>query len=74
MDYQEFIANLPSNQIHKYDDINLFLHIYSHLYPTEEEREEIYRLEDCIFPHRNPFCDFPRVPDQSINLIHLPVE
>jgi hypothetical protein len=46
MDYQEFISSLPSNQIHRYDDINLFLHIHSHHYPTDQEREDIHRLED----------------------------
>ena len=59
MEYQDFIANLPSNKIHKYNDINLFLHIHSHLYPTEEEREEIYRLEDWIASYR---MTFPQTP------------
>jgi len=45
MEYQDFIDTLPSNNLHRFDDINLFLHIYSHFYPTEEEREESYRAE-----------------------------
>jgi len=52
MDYQDFITNLPSNQIHRYDDINLFLHIHSYHYPTDQEQEEIYRLEDWISSYR----------------------
>ena len=52
MDFQEFISSLPSNQIHRYDDINLFLHIHSHHYPTDDEREQIYRLEDAISTYR----------------------
>ena len=42
MEYQEFLDTLPSNNLYRFDDINLFLEIYSHQYPTEEEREEFY--------------------------------
>ena len=45
MEYQDFNNTLPSNNLHRSDDINLFLHIHSHLYPTEEEREESHRAE-----------------------------
>ena len=48
MEYQDFINALPTNNFHKFDDINLFLETYSFFYPTEESQEEIYRLEDWI--------------------------
>ena len=52
MDYQDFIATLPSNQIHRFDNIADFLNVYSHHYPTDDEREQIYRLEDWIASYR----------------------
>ena len=52
MEYQDFINTLPSNNFHKFDDINLFLETYSFFYPTEESQEEIYRLEDWIYSYR----------------------
>ena len=52
MDYQDFITNLPSNQIHRFDEIAVFLDAYSHHYPTDQEQEEIYRLEDWISSYR----------------------
>jgi hypothetical protein len=57
MDYQDFIATLPSNQIHRFDNIADFLDVYSHHYPTDDEREQIYRLEDWISSYRNPSTD-----------------
>ena len=58
MDYQEFITNLPSNQIHRFDEIADFLDVYSHQYPTEQEREDIYRLEDEISSYQH-LCQKP---------------
>jgi hypothetical protein len=52
MDYQEFINTLPINNLHKFDDPKDWLDIYSHHYPTEDQREEIYRLEDWISSYR----------------------
>ena len=57
MDYQDFIATLPSNQIHRFDNIADFLDVYSHRYPTDDEREQIYRLEDWIASNRHPSTD-----------------
>ena len=48
MEYRDFINTLPSNNFHRFDDINPFLETYSFFYPTEESQEEIYRLEDWI--------------------------
>ena len=36
MNYQEFINTLPSNNLHRFDDINLFIETYLHLHPTEQ--------------------------------------
>ena len=47
-DYHNFICTLPSNNFHRFDDLNLFLEVYSNHYPTEQEKEETYRLEDWI--------------------------
>ena len=52
MEYQDFINTLPSNNFHRFDDINLFLETYSFLYPTESERADIYRLEAEISSYR----------------------
>ena len=52
MNYQDFIATLPSNQIHRFDNIADFLDVYFHHYPTDDEREQIYRLEDWIASYR----------------------
>ena len=52
MEHQDFINTLPSNNFHRFDDINLFLYIHSSLYPKEPEREEIYRLEAEISAYR----------------------
>ena len=52
MDYQEFINTLPINNLHKFDDPKGWLDIYSHHYPTEDQREEIYKLEDWISSYR----------------------
>ena len=52
MKYQDFINTLPSNNLHRFDDINLFLETYSFLYPTDDEREQIYRLEAEISAYR----------------------
>ena len=46
MDYQEFISTLPINNFHRFDDPDDWLDLYSHHYPTDQEREEIYELED----------------------------
>jgi hypothetical protein len=59
MEYQDFINTLPSNNLNRFDDINLFLETYSFLYPTEPEREQIYRLEAEIFSYH---CLFYRPP------------
>ena len=52
MDYQEFINTLPINNLHKFDDPKDWLYAYSHHYPTDQEREEIYRLEDWVSSYR----------------------
>jgi len=52
MEYQEFITNLPINNFHRFDDPKDWLDAYSHHYPTDQEREEIYRLEDWIASYR----------------------
>ena len=49
MEYQDFIATLPINNFHRFDDPKDWLDAYSHLYPTEEEREEIYRLAQISY-------------------------
>jgi hypothetical protein len=57
MDYREVIRTLPINNFHRFDDPFDWLDAYSHYYPTDEEREEIYRLEDWISSYRLPFPD-----------------
>ena len=52
MEHQDFIDTLPSNNLYRFDDINLFIETYSFLYPTEPERQEIYRLEAEISSYR----------------------
>jgi hypothetical protein len=52
MDYQKSINTLPTNNLHKFDDLKDWLYTYSHHYPTDQEREEIYRLEDWISSYR----------------------
>ena len=46
MDYKMFLMTLPINNFHRFDDPDEWLDVYSHFYPTEEQRIEIYRLED----------------------------
>jgi len=48
MEYQDFIDSLPSNNFYRFDDIDLFLEIYSYFYPTEPEREDAYNIEDSF--------------------------
>ena len=45
MDYQEFLLTLPINNFHHFDDPNDWLDAYSHHYPTEDQRTEIYETE-----------------------------
>ena len=45
MDYQEFLLTLPINNLHHFDDPNDWLDAYSHHYPTEDQRIEIYETE-----------------------------
>jgi hypothetical protein len=52
MDYNEFYKTLPINNFHRFDDPDDWLDAYSHFYPTDQEREEIYRLEDEIASYR----------------------
>ena len=52
MDYINLIRNLPINHLYQFDDPRDWLDIYSHHYPTEDQREEIYRLEDTISSYR----------------------
>ena len=40
------ITNLPINNFHRYDEPREWLEIYSHHYPTEDQREEIYRMHE----------------------------
>ena len=41
------LTNLPINNFHRFADYEDWLDFYSSFYPPEEEREEIYRLDDC---------------------------
>jgi len=59
MDYRNFIRTLPINNIYKFDDPRDWLDLYSHHYPTDDEREQIYRLEDWIGSYRRPFHRHP---------------
>ena len=52
MDYINLIRNLSINNLHKFDDPKDWLYTYSHHYPTDQEREEIYWLEDEIYSYR----------------------
>jgi|TARA_B100001964_G_scaffold165911_1_gene182204 hypothetical protein len=52
MDFTTVITLLPINNFHRFDDPDDFLDTYSHYYPTDQEQEEIYRLEDCISSYR----------------------
>ena len=52
MDYRNFIRTLPINNIYKFDDPRDWLDLYSHHYPKDDEREQIYRLEDWIASYR----------------------
>ena len=52
MDYNEFYKTLPINNLHKFDNPKDWLDAYSYHYPTDQEREEIYRLEDWISSYR----------------------
>jgi hypothetical protein len=46
MTSQDFITNLPINNFHRFDNYEDWWERYSSFYLTEEEREEIYRLDD----------------------------
>jgi len=46
MTYQDFLSNLPINNFHRFATYEDWWERYSSFYPTEEEREEIYRLDD----------------------------
>ena len=48
MTYKDFLSNLPINNFHRFATYEDWWERYSFFYPTEEEREEIYRLEDWI--------------------------
>ena len=48
MTSQDFITNLPINNFHRFATYEDWWERYSSFYPTEEEREEIYRLEDWV--------------------------
>jgi len=48
MTYQDFISNLPINNFHRFADYEEWLDFYSSFYLTEEERKEIYRLDDWV--------------------------
>jgi len=48
MEFQEFIRFLPINNFHRFDDPDEWFFIYSQDYPTDQEREEIYRTEDWV--------------------------
>ena len=50
MDYTKLIRNLPINNFHRFDEPRDWLEIYSHHYPTEDQREEIYRMADYQTP------------------------
>jgi len=52
MDYIEFVKTLPINNFHRFDDPDDWLDVYSNFYPTDQEREEIYWLEDEIYSYR----------------------
>ena len=52
MDYREFIRTLPINNFHRFADPDDWFDIYYHHYPTDQEQEEIYRLEDWISSYR----------------------
>jgi hypothetical protein len=52
MDYINLIRNLPINNFHRFDDPDEWFFIYSHHYPTDQEQEEIYKLEDWISSYR----------------------
>ena len=52
MDFTTVITLLPINNFYRFDDPEEWLDAYSHFYPTEQEQEEIYRLEDCISSYR----------------------
>ena len=52
MDYIEFVKILPINNFHIFDDPDDWLDVYSNFYPTDQEREEIYWLEDEIYSYR----------------------
>jgi len=55
MEYQDFIDSLPSNNFYRFDDIDLFLEIYSYFYPTEPEREDHYNSLDYSSSCTQPF-------------------
>ena len=53
MTSQDFITNLPINNFHTFADYEEWLDFYSSFYPTEDQQEEIYRLDDC-YASRSP--------------------
>jgi hypothetical protein len=52
MDFTKVITLLPINNFHKFSDPDDWFGIYYHHYPTDQEQEEIYRLEDWISSYR----------------------
>ena len=48
MTYQDFLSNLPINSFHRIATYEDWWERYSPFYPTEEERKEIYRLDDWV--------------------------
>ena len=40
------LTNLPINNFHRFADYEEWWDFYSSFYPTEEERKDIYRLDD----------------------------
>ena len=52
MDFTTVITLLPINNFYRFDDPEEWLDAYSHFYPTEQEREEIYWLGDEISSYR----------------------
>jgi hypothetical protein len=53
MTYQDFISNLPINNFHRFADYEEWSDFYSSFYPTEKDRKDIYRLDDC-YASRSP--------------------
>ena len=49
---QSYVTCVYSGEKKVFDDPFDWLDAYSHYYPTDQEREEIYRLEDWISSYR----------------------